>query len=119
MRHHGNREISVNKDELIEKIRENKEIHIQEYEKAVIAYKEEALRQLEILMGKVQEGDTKVRLELTSPIDNRENYDKVIEMFEWEVEHVVKLQQDEFREYVQDETDFAVRAKISNTAYMG
>ena len=38
-------------------------------------------------------------------------------MFEWEVEEFVELEQQEFLEYVQDETDFAVTAKMSNMAY--
>ena len=59
-----------------------------------------------------------VKLELTTPIDNAENYDKVIEMFVWEVEEIVELEQNEFLEYVQDETDFALTAKLSNTAYL-
>jgi hypothetical protein len=39
-------------------------------------------------------------------------------MFEWEVEDFVELEQQEFNEYVQDETDFARMAKLSNSAYI-
>ena len=42
-------------------------------------------------------------------------------MFKWEVDGEVdgevQLEQSEFIEYVQDKTEFAVRAKLSNTAY--
>ena len=38
-------------------------------------------------------------------------------MFEWDVEDEVELQQGEFLEYVQDETSFALEAKLSNSAY--
>jgi hypothetical protein len=40
-------------------------------------------------------------------------------MFEWELESAVELTQEEFLEYVQDETDFAVSAKFSNSVYLG
>ena len=118
MRLSGNRDIKVKKADLIEKIKKNKENHIKEYDKAVVAYKEEALRQLGKLTLKVNEGVLNVKLDLITPVNNEENYDKILEMFEWEVEDEVTLEQDEFKEYVQDEFDFAVTAKFSNTAYI-
>ena len=114
---HGNRTIQVEKSDLIAKIKENKENHIKEYDKAVVAYKEEAESQLMTEVARVQEGALDAKLNLITPIDNTENYDSILEMFEWEVKDVVELQQDEFKEYVQDKTDFAVRAQMSNTAY--
>jgi hypothetical protein len=117
MRHHGTRTINVNKAKLIEQIRKNKENHIVEYDKAVIAYKEEALRQLNDQIKKVEEGSLEARLNLVTPINNAENYDKIIEMFEWEVEEVVALEQQEFNEFVQDETEFAIQSKFANTLY--
>ena len=117
MRHTGNRTITVQKRNLIEKIEENKANHVKEYAKAVIAYKKEALRQLNDLLLKVNDGVLDAKLDLITPIDNSKNYDRVVEMFEWEVEDEVELEQDEFKEYIQDTTDFAVRAKMSNTFY--
>jgi uncharacterized protein YktB (UPF0637 family) len=117
MRQYGSRTINVKKSELIQKLKTNKENHIKEYEKAVIAYKEEALRQLNDQIKKVEEGELNAKLNLVTPINNAANYDKIIEMFEWEVEEVVVLEQKEFIEYVQDETEFALNAKFSNTMY--
>ena len=117
MRQLGSRTISVNKAKLIEQIKKNKENHIKEYDKAVVAYKEEALKQLNEQIKKVQEGSLKAALNLITPINNAENYDKIIEMFEWEVNDIVELEQKEFNEYVQDETEFAVQAKFSNMFY--
>lgn len=118
MRRLGNRTIKVNKQDLIDKIKENKLAHIEAYEKAIVAYKEEALRQLSELKIKAEHGELSLRLQLTTPINNSVNYDKIIEMFEWEVESVVELEQQEFLEYVQDETDFAIAAKMSNSLYL-
>ena len=117
MRHLGNRTIKLKKDKLIEKIKENKENHIKEYERAIIAYREEALKQLEQLKNEVTEGKLDISLNLIIPVNNSENYDKIIEMFEWEVEKEVELSQNEFVEYVQDETNFALEARLSNSAY--
>lgn len=117
MMRNGNRTIKVVKANLIEKIKENKENHVKEFAEAKHAYREEALRQLRTQLERVEEGALDAKLDLVTPIDNSENYDKVIEMFDWEVEDVVELEQDEFKEYIQDKTDFAVRAKMSNTFY--
>lgn len=118
MRRTGNRTIKVNKKKLMDQIVENKENHIVEYDKAVIAYKKEALKQLEQQMQEVKQGSLNARLNLITPIDNRENYDKILAMFEWEEDEVVELEQSEFNEYVQDETQFALQAKMSNMSYM-
>ena len=117
MRQFGSRKINVKKADLIAKIKENKKNHIVEYEKAVIAYKEEALKQLADLTNEITEGKLGIQLDLVTPVNNSENYDKIVEMFEWEVNDVVELEQKEFIEYVQDETEFAVSAKFSNTFY--
>lgn len=118
MRNYGNRKIKVDKVNLIDRIKENKENHIVEFKKAVIAYKKEALRQLMKLTEDVNEGQMDIRLDLITPVDNTKNYDSILEMFEWEVDDIVELEQKEFIEYVQDETDFAVSAKFSNTSYV-
>ena len=113
----GNRTIKINKQELIDRIKENKKNHIELYEKAVIAYKKEALEQLYDLVGEVQNGALNIKLDLVTPIDSSDDYDAILEIFEWEVEEFVELGQDEFRQYVQDETDFAQQAQYSNTYY--
>ena len=117
MIHRRNRTIKVDKQKLIDKIKENKKNHIEEYANAVVAYKEEALKQLKGLTDKIKDGKLGIKLDLITPVDSAENYDKILEMFQWDVDTVVELGQDEFTEYVQDETDFAVTAKMSNTAY--
>jgi len=117
MRHLGNRTIKVEKDKLIFQILENKKQHIKEYNDAVVAYKEEALKQLTVQTSRAREGSLDIQLDLVTPVNNADNYDKIVEMFQWEVETVVELSQNEFNEYVQDETEFAVAAKFSNTYY--
>jgi hypothetical protein len=118
MLRNGNRTIKVNKEELIKKIRENKEAHIIEYKEAVEAYKKEAYKQLDKLKKELDNGNLNIYLNLTVPINCEKNYDDILEMFIWEQDDIVELSQSEFREYVQDETDFARSAKMSNTFYM-
>ena len=118
MQRNGSRTIKVNKADLIKRIQENKAAHIKAYAKAVVAYKKEALRQLAEITKQVKEGDMKVRLNLTTPIDNKESYDAILDMFVWDVSEEVELAQNEFNEYVRDETEFARHASLSNTMYL-
>lgn len=117
MMRNGNRTIKVKKEELIKKIKENKENHIKMYAIAVKAYKLEALEQLEKLTDEVNDGSLNIQLDLVTPVNNEKNYDDILQMFEWEIDEEVELSQNEFREYVQDETSFAVHALSSNTLY--
>lgn len=119
MRRTGSRTIKVNKAKLIAKIEENKARHIEAYAKAVVAYKAEALKQLAEQTKIAEEGGLMIKVSLTTPVDNRKNYDKIIDMFNWEVEEEVELEQQEFNEYVQDETEFARHAFASNQMYLG
>jgi hypothetical protein len=116
-RRNGNRTITVKKLQLIEQLKVNMVNHIKEYENAVVAYKEEALKQLSQQIKEVEEGSLVARLNLVTPINSSKEYEKVIEMFEWEINDDVELEQDEFNQFVLDEFDFAVNAKFANTMY--
>jgi len=119
MRQTGSRMLTVKKQDLIEKIKENKKTHIEAYAKAVKAYKVEALKQLVELTTAAENGDLTIRLKLTTPVDNTKNYDKIIDLFEWDVLEEVELEQQEFNEYILDETESARHALMSNQAYLG
>ena len=117
MRLSNTRTIKLKKSRLIDKIKQNKKNHIELYNKAVIAYKKEALKQIEHITELINKGEVGVKLDLVTPVNKEEEYDKIIEMFDWEVEEVIELNQNEFREYVQDEIAFATDAKFRNMTY--
>lgn len=118
MHNHHNREISIEKSKLIKKINENRDVHIEEYENAVIAYKKEAEVQLKRLTKELKNGVLTLKLNLVSPVNRSSDYNKVIEMFEWEIDETVKLTQKEFNEYIHDETSDAVHVKMLNSTYL-
>ena len=118
MHNHHNREVSIEKSKLIEKIKENRDIHIKEYDEAVIAYKKEADIQLKKLTKNLKDGVLTLRLNLVTPVNRSSEYDKVIEMFEWEIADIVKLTQREFNEYTHDDTSDAIQTKALNSTYL-
>lgn len=117
MHREHNRDVKISKEKLIAKIKENKENHIKEYEEAVKEYVIEANKQLKKAKLQLKKGDLNIGLRLTVPINRASEYDKVIEMFNWEVKDEVELSQQEFNDYVHDDNDSARLAKMSNSFY--
>lgn len=118
MRHNANaRMIKVDKSKLIEKIKLNKQNHIAEYNQAVLDYRAEAEKQLKEQMEALAAGSLKIKIQLVTPVNEEAEYDKLLQMFDWEVESLVELSQGEFNEYILDETPFALQAKMSNSTY--
>ena len=112
-----NRTIKISKSKLIEKISENKEAHIKDFNEAVIAYKVEAQKQLEIAQKELNDGSLKIKLNLVTPVNRAEEYDKVIEMFKWEIDDEIQITQREFNEYVHDDTEDAKMSRMLNSTY--
>ena len=65
-----------------------------------------------------ESGVLTLKLNLVSPVNRSSDYNKVIEMFEWEIDETVKLTQKEFNEYIHDETSDAVHVKMLNSTYL-
>ena len=118
MRHISNsRIIEVRKADLIAKIKENRDKHIIDYNEAVVSYRKEAKKQLAEQKKALDRGELNIRVQLITPIDMTSEYNKRIEMFEWDIKDVVELSQGEFNEYILDELDFAINARLSNMTY--
>jgi len=118
MHQHHNREVTINKANLIAKIVENRDAHIKEYELGVEAYRKEAEKQIKRFSKDLKEGKLGLKIDLVSPVNRADEYNKVIEMFEWEVSDTVKLTQKEFNEYIHDDNSSAQSAKFFNSTYL-
>lgn len=117
MHNHHNREVSIEKSKLIEKIKENREAHVADYNEAVIAYRKKAEENIKRITKELKSGSLNLNFMMITPINRSEEYDKIIEMFNWEINDIVTLTQKEFNEYVLDETQSAIQAKMSNSTY--
>jgi hypothetical protein len=119
-RMNGNsRIVTIRKSELLARISENKEKHIKDYNEAVAAYHVEALRQLNEEKRALAKGSLNIRISLITPLDKREEYDKIAEIFKWEIKDEVELSLGEFNEYVLDDNDWAVASRAQNSMYKG
>jgi hypothetical protein len=71
------------------------------------------------LKKELDNGSLKIRLQLIEPINRSDEFDKVIEMFNWKLSENIELTQAEFNEYVHDETNSSMTAKLANFSYSG
>lgn len=96
--------VEVSKYQLIEKLNENRENHVNTFEQVLEDYRAEAVRQLEDHIERIKSGAVaQVYVALPAPQNYEAEYDRAIAMAEWEMSDTVELSQAEFNQYVLDE----------------
>ena len=115
--------ITVDKDELRLALIKNREDHKAIYDKAVIAYKEkfvkEAQRFAEDAVRRAQGGriDFALFRGLPVPEEHTEDFDRAIQMLEWEINDTVELEETDFRQYVQNNWRWAASFASNTSSY--
>ena len=122
------RETTVLKSDLLEKVKKNRKLHIEEYKEACDGYRLKALQKLEDVIGelkarglRVKSGETigldSISFGLVVPVSHEKDYDQVIMMLEMSVDEKVRLLSDEFACYVMDDWDWKQQFTASNSFY--
>lgn len=115
----NNLKISVNRQQLIETIKANREAHAEEYKKAKEGFKIELRKEL---MKKVSalDGGKKVDLffKCNKPDSHLGDYDEVIEMLEMSTSEEIELDARSFKQYVKNEWDWYRHWHASNALYL-
>ena len=125
------REVSVKREELLSKMRENRATHIKEYNEAVEGFWKTVLQSaqdgvvnLQAWVKKLEAGEQYVPhgvsfSHLVKPQSHEKDYDQAIAMYEMCVDDVVSVRSDEFACYVLDEWDWTQSFKSTNSMYVG
>lgn len=110
--------VTVEKNELLKILRENRKTHIQLYKEAVEGWKTDAMDQYQTAI-KVLEDENKVttHFDLQKPESHVKDYDRVIRMLEMSVDDEIELSSHEFEQYVQDEWGWKDLFVTSNAKY--
>jgi len=112
------RKITVDKGELLEILKKNRESHRETFEKAWAAYQKECISQLEKNLEKAKAGKPfKVNIGLIQPEDHTEDYDRAIAMLEMDIEVVVSLDTTEYQTYVDDDWGWKRQFETTNASY--
>jgi len=131
--------VRVGRIELLSKIRDNRKIHLDEYEASVVIYKDAVLKWLGEVETEAAEHvllvtnlephevltndalDTQFYCPATEPFNKLRDYDRVIGMLEMCVDDTIELTVQEYNNYILDEwvwKNSFVTGSLSNTVYL-
>jgi hypothetical protein len=111
-------EITVDKSQLIDTLRKNRENHLAIVKEAQIGYVEDARRVFEEKLKLITENKiVSLSLGLSPPVDNTREYDQAISMLEWEKSSEICLSQQSFKNFVLDDWSWKNNFLISNAKY--
>lgn len=95
-------EVTVKKDELLEKLKTNREAHAQLFKDALEGFRVESKKKIEKALAGMEKGTLPRSLNFTIPINRTQQYDEAIEMLEMSVSEEVTLRRYEFNQYILD-----------------
>ena len=112
--------VTVNKADLIAKVKANRDEHRGIFEIAVVKYREAVLEQLDARIEEIRAGKPiSLRFTLPAPEDFTDEYDMALEQMNWEVGDKVELDQQTFRELVLNQWRWADRFYANTQSYVG
>ena len=115
------RNVNLNKLELLDILRSNKEKHIAEFKESVQDYTKAALKIAESNLLLAQSGDVeqiaKIRSLPTKPTSYEDSYTRAIRMLELSVDDVIELEEHIFNQLVLDEWSWKMNFTASGALY--
>ena len=110
--------IKVKKQDLLKTLKLNKEKHRAIFEEALDGYQKKAIELLEKNLNIARAGRKfKLYIQLTQPVDQTADYDRVIGMLEMTLEKVIALEEEDYRAYVLDEWHWKNNFLTANSTY--
>jgi hypothetical protein len=111
-------EVTVKREQLLEKLKENREAHREVFEISLEGYRKAVIEHLERLLADAREGkriEHNVRMPV--PQDQTPEYDQAIAMLEMSVDDEIELTSQEFACYVMDRWGWKRQFTASNKSY--
>ncbi|MHB8098029.1 MAG: hypothetical protein ACYDD5_00380 [Sulfuricurvum sp.] len=111
--------VKVNKNDLISKLEENREIHITEFNELKVDYMEAFTKQLKEMTKSVKNGNFNTTTDFTmvKPTSYLKTYDEVIGMLKMSIEDTFEITQDEYRQYVLNDWNWSRSFAITKASY--
>lgn len=117
-----NRTVNVNRQELLQKLKENKEEHIAEFNEAMIAYRAKLAEEYRELKKKINYASdlelSKMRIVFSqAPASHEADYDEVIDMLSVSVDETIRLDKDSFKAFYKNEWNWTAAFKTLVGSY--
>lgn len=111
--------IKVKKDDLLSKLRGNRETHSAQFEKAATGYRAKVIAVLEQRLDDARKGKLpNLLFNLPLPVDQTKAYDRAIGMLELSVEDIIELEEHDYQQYVLDEWNWSASTTATNSFYI-
>lgn len=118
MHHHPELTTIANREDVLNKLRENREKHATIVIEARQGYVDAAMKALEKRLGRLREGKiTDLVFQLRPPVDHTDDYDTAIRMMEWHKAETIELTATDFRCYIEDNWGWKRQFLASNALY--
>lgn len=111
--------ITVNKNDLLHTLRENRDAHRDTFLTAQDAYRTAVIAELDRMLHEAKAGmPIKRAITLPVPEDHTEDFDTAIQMLEWDTGDVVELTHREFQQYVQNKWGWLASFAANTQSYL-
>lgn len=110
--------VKVDKNKLLEKLKENRELHKREYDQAVIKHRNEVIAELQKRLRDVEAGEKiDLNFNLPTPREFLDTFDEAIAMLEWEKDDVIDLDRTDFSRYVLNQWEWRQQFQAATSMY--
>ena len=107
----------IKKQDLLAKVKENRELHSKLYLEAVDGFKKAVVEKLELYLEDTKKGKYHSSYHLEEPINQLADYDRVIAMLEMSINEDIELSDQEFDQYVLDNWHWKSMVSLRNSTY--
>ena len=115
------RNVKLNKTELLDIVRANKEKHVKEYAEAVEDYKKAAVKLTQENLSLAETGDvfkiSKIKAMPSPPTSYEDSYSRAIRMLELSVDDVIEIEEQIFNQLVLDEWQWKHNFAVTSALY--
>lgn len=117
------KKINIKLDVLREILKTNMQKHKEDYEKALLAWKQEMVDKFKQSLLQFEKDEYPDRpsdliRDLDRPVSYEEDYQEALDMLSYETSDTVELDTQSFRKYIKDEWDWKELWSMSNTKYL-
>lgn len=117
------RDVEVDKARLVEALTTNRRTHTADFELAWDGFVVKARENVEAILDELKKAPRgkapQLHIGLAPPQDHTIDYDRALEMCDWELGETVTLTEEEFQQFVQDDWNWKHAFSLSNQLYTG
>ena len=115
------RSVNISREQLLEALKSNREIHRGEYAHALVAFKTRLLSDLEAALLKVDEAEpaalNNFELQVDFPMNHDQEFGDIIDMLTHSTDSVINIDSESFKAYFNNEWNWTSHFKNSISNY--